>query len=165
MRKRNMVRATCCMFAVLIFIGCSERAEPEVHLIPEGFTGPVVIIFGDSSATPVRYEGESRVYDIPESGVLRTSSDVNEGVRLESEYFYVDEDGDRTAISQAYGSQQPDGVAIYHRLTGGTECESHSGRVISQLYIVAEADAPNKLSRTRAFADSVICPPRSSSQQ
>lgn len=157
MRKRNMVRATCCMFAVLIFIGCSERAEPEVHLIPEGFTGPVVIIFGDSSAAPVRYEGESRVYDIPESGVLRTSSDVNEGVRLESEYFYVDEDGDRTAISQAYGSQQPDGVAIYDRTTGWNECDQTSKRIVSQTYLVAENSLQNKAGRARAFANSIIC--------
>jgi hypothetical protein len=35
-------------------------AEPEVHLIPAGFEGPVIIIFNDPNGAPMRREGRAR---------------------------------------------------------------------------------------------------------
>lgn len=74
-----------------------DRAEPELHLIPQGVEGPVLIVFNDPDGEPAEYEGESRVYEIPKSGVLRTQFSPNEGWR-NPVYMYVDEQGQRTSI-------------------------------------------------------------------
>lgn len=56
----------------LLLSSCIQRAEPEIHLIHKDYKGPVVIIFNDPKGSPVKYEGKSRVYEIPENGILRT---------------------------------------------------------------------------------------------
>jgi len=72
-------------------------AEPEVHLIPAGFEGPVIIIFNDPNGAPMRREGRARRYDIPVSGVLRTQFGPSSGFGR-PDYEYVDSAGHRTAI-------------------------------------------------------------------
>jgi hypothetical protein len=74
-----------------------DRAEPELHLLPEGYEGPVLIVFGDSLGAPVQYEGKARLYEIPRSGVLRTRFSPNEGWSR-PDYEYVDATGRRTPI-------------------------------------------------------------------
>lgn len=74
-----------------------DRAEPEVHLIPAGYTGPVLIIY-DSLGAPVERQGEARLYRIPMSGILRTQFPPNEGWGR-PDYFYVDSLGHRTVIA------------------------------------------------------------------
>lgn len=74
-----------------------DRAESEIHLLPAGFTGPVVILFGQAEgATPAR-EGRARLYKIPASGVLRTQFPDNPGWSA-PKYYYVDADGKRSPI-------------------------------------------------------------------
>ncbi|HEX3159917.1 MAG TPA: hypothetical protein VHQ45_15470, partial [Gemmatimonadaceae bacterium] len=73
------------------------RAEPAVHLVPSGYEGPVVIIYGDSGGAPERREGKTRVYDIPPGGVLRTRFAADPGWSA-PDYFYVDAGGRRTPI-------------------------------------------------------------------
>jgi hypothetical protein len=77
--------------------GYWDKAEPEVHLIPAGFQGPVLIIYNDSSGSPRRYEGKARRYDIPPTGILRSQFGPNDGWGR-PDYEYVDSTGRRTAI-------------------------------------------------------------------
>lgn len=72
-------------------------AEPEVHLIPAGFEGPVIIIFNDPNGAAMRREGRARRYDIPPSGILRSQFAPNTGWGRPN-YEYVDSVGHRTAI-------------------------------------------------------------------
>ncbi len=71
------------------------RAEPEIHLLPLGFTGPVVIIHGDSTGAPAEYEDGARVYRIPDTGVLRTQFEANQGWHKPPRLFYANPDGTR----------------------------------------------------------------------
>jgi hypothetical protein len=72
-------------------------AKPELHLIPDGFEGPVIIIYEDPNGAPLRMEGDTIRYDIPVSGVYRTQSKLNEGWGR-PDYEYVDAAGRRTPI-------------------------------------------------------------------
>ncbi len=74
------------------------RAEPEILLLPLGFTGPVVIIHGDSAGAPVEYEEGARVYRIPDTGVLRTQFAANVGWREPPRWFYANPDGTRARV-------------------------------------------------------------------
>lgn len=66
-----------------------NRGEPAVHLIPAGYEGPVVIVFGDSAGEPARREGKARVYHVPPDGVLRTRAAQDRGWNRSS-YYYSD---------------------------------------------------------------------------
>ncbi|MBE0380138.1 hypothetical protein PPRY_b0420 [Pseudoalteromonas prydzensis ACAM 620] len=89
---------------IALLSACAEikKSEPEIFLIPEEYVGSLYIIFNVPNGQPPKYEGNSRVYDIPPSGVLVTQMDANEG-RIESnniQYFYVSNTGNRTPISK-----------------------------------------------------------------
>jgi hypothetical protein len=73
-------------------------AESEVHLIPAGYRGSVVILYDRPNAEPTLYENGNRVYTIPSSGTLFTQfhpPSSSDG----STYFYVYEDGKREELS------------------------------------------------------------------
>lgn len=77
-----------------------SRAEDEIHLIPVGYVGPVVIVFNKKSGQPEKYENGKRVYEIPPNGILRTQFKENTGTHPwgSVQYFYVKGDGSRVPI-------------------------------------------------------------------
>jgi hypothetical protein len=94
------VAAGAALFYVSLVFGSVyvwNRAQHEVHLIPAGFRGAVVVIFNDSAGAPEEYEGRSRLYRIPPSGVLRTQFGPNEGWGR-PDYYYLDQHGRRSRI-------------------------------------------------------------------
>lgn len=58
-----------------------DRAELEVHELPPGFLGPVVILLHDSAAPAGEHRAGARLYRIPTTGVLRTRAGVTRGWR------------------------------------------------------------------------------------
>ncbi|QMU65411.1 MAG: hypothetical protein GKR88_14710 [Flavobacteriaceae bacterium] len=62
------------------FISCTYRkAEDIIRLIPEGYIGPVLVVFDQKNGEPKEYEDGKRVYRIPKSGVLKTQFGSNYG--------------------------------------------------------------------------------------
>ncbi len=58
-----------CLLQVLFSGCCGQR---ELTLLPDGYEGPVVILLSAHDGQPPEYRGKTRVYRIPESGVLKT---------------------------------------------------------------------------------------------
>ena len=100
---------------VSLLISC-KKGEPSIYLIPDGYKGAVEIVYdqdgssiiyknksgGETSYTKqsgkeARYEGGSRVYEIPDSGILLTQHNENHG-SYERAYFYVDNNGNRKKL-------------------------------------------------------------------
>ncbi len=95
---------------ICVYNSCAQQtAEDTVRLIPEGYVGPVLIIFNQKDGEPKDYEGGKRIYRIPESGVLKTQFGPNYGVQ-NHQFFYVDKNGDRTEIPFVV-VQEPDSLA------------------------------------------------------
>jgi hypothetical protein len=94
-----VVAGAALLYVTLLFGGVYvwNRAEHEVHLIPAGFRGPVVVVFSDAAGAPKEYEDRARLYRIPSSGVLRTQFGPNEGWGR-PDYFYIDQHGRRSRI-------------------------------------------------------------------
>lgn len=82
---------------LLTITGCTQEAEDTIRLIPEGYTGSVLIIFKQEDGKPREYEDGKRVYKIPDNGVLKTQFEPNYGVQTH-QFFYVDKEGNRTEI-------------------------------------------------------------------
>jgi hypothetical protein len=54
--------------ALLLVTFQQGRAEPERHLIPDGYVGWVAIAFGAANGEAPMYEGDARLYRIPRIG-------------------------------------------------------------------------------------------------
>jgi hypothetical protein len=79
--------------ACLLQVQCKNKVEGEIHLIPKGYEGPVIIVFNQKTGKPVKYENGSRVYEIPASGVLKTQFKEQEEGYIsmdEVKYLYTD---------------------------------------------------------------------------
>lgn len=97
-------------------LGSCQKAEPEIFLIPENFTGKVQIIYNQNGipikykneygkdtiytpkiGKPIKYEKNARVYEIPENGILLTQFPNNDGI-INQKYFIVNKNGERKFI-------------------------------------------------------------------
>jgi hypothetical protein len=80
----------------LVGLGCASGSE--VHLIPAGYTGPVVIVYeeGKGGSSPSQ-DGSSFVYEIPPDGVLRVDKPIPKG-RINMKFYYVLADMERTEL-------------------------------------------------------------------
>jgi hypothetical protein len=95
--KRRVLKPFALCAAVLASC-CTGLAEPEMHLIPKGYTGNVFIIYAMDGGEPAAHEGIFRMYRIPSSGVLATRGDLRHGWTW-SRYFYMSPDGQRQRIT------------------------------------------------------------------
>lgn len=86
-----------CLLFLLTVTSCAQQAENTIRLIPQGYEGPVLIIFNQKDGTPTEYEGDKRVYRIPKNGVLRSQFEPNFGVQ-NHQFFYVNSKDERTEI-------------------------------------------------------------------
>ncbi len=95
-------KTNCMNFFIVIFVtllsSCNyQHAEPEIYLIPKGFTGRVSIVFNQKNGLPIKNENNSRVYEISVNGICLTQFKPTYGItnRL---YFYVDSEGNRISL-------------------------------------------------------------------
>lgn len=65
-----------------------DSGEQEIIVIPKEYKGYVLIIFNQKDGNPIKYEGKKRVYEIPQSGILKTQFKSNDGWREFTEYYY-----------------------------------------------------------------------------
>ena len=84
------------LLALVTLAGCGY-AEPEIHLIPDGYVGPVFIVQEWPDGQPERYEEGRRLYEIPADGLLLTQFSSNDGI-IDDRYYYVSPSGERREI-------------------------------------------------------------------
>lgn len=100
--------------AVLISLSaCAEKQiEREIYLIPEAYTGSFFIVYDVSSGLKAQYEGEARVFNVPETGMIHTQFTQNYGVGEPGmiRFFYVSKEGARKEITDYYGATIKDSV-------------------------------------------------------
>jgi len=85
--------------AIFITTLQQARAEPEVHLIPEGYVGWVAIAFEAANGEMPAYEGDARLYRIPRTGLLLTRASVNRGMGPAHSFFLESASGTRQRLS------------------------------------------------------------------
>jgi hypothetical protein len=95
-----------------------SRAEAEIHLIPDGYVGPVVIAFDRDDGEPQEYENKTRIYGIPSNGVLKTKFPKNDGTDHVWKFYYMKADGTKRELPYFLDLREvpagsKDTVAIY----------------------------------------------------
>jgi len=68
-----------------------KESEPERYIIPDNYTGVIVVFFNQPLGSPPVYKDKCRIYTFDSLGVFITQNDGNEGVHydvLEKKKFY-----------------------------------------------------------------------------
>lgn len=79
------------MLTLLAMGSCSQnepRRQPVRYLIPDGYVGWIKINFREQNAAALPIEDGYSVARIPESGELKTSSDIEYGWAKDEYYYY-----------------------------------------------------------------------------
>lgn len=95
-RKAGAVAIVCLVVLVAIYAAYAAltHAEPELYILQPGQRGLVVVVFDMPNATAREYLGETRVYRIPESGILISEFPRNVGwLRRSEKQVSLDENG------------------------------------------------------------------------
>ena len=145
----------------LVFFASCQSTEKEIHLIPEGFVGRVMIFFERDDGSPEKYENGARLYEVPENGILKTTFDLNEGFQQlnDIQFFYVNEKGDRKPINQRW-TKNPDSKVILHPSTievfGTTVGVANDSLVYLEYVIdrISEADNYKGLTKISEYVNS-----------
>jgi len=70
-------------YLIIIFIfllnSCNSNRKGEIHILPDGFMGPVVIVYGVTGSPLLPLVGEYYIYNIPDSRIIYTSTQANDG--------------------------------------------------------------------------------------
>lgn len=135
-------------FSILILVavvagGCRDIAQPEIHLLPQGFSGEVFILHHVADGEPLIREGWSRVYRVPPTGVLRSATDANPGWGM-PRFFFVAADGSRERITVGWSTTLDDTpenrddpeVGIYLRTRGTVFSRADRCPVLYEQYFV-----------------------------
>jgi hypothetical protein len=61
-------------------VSCS-LGEDETYIIPTNYTGPVIVLFNQSTGKPEKYNNGKRIYEIDKNGILKTQFVFQEGFR------------------------------------------------------------------------------------
>lgn len=94
---RNLMKNIILITLILSFFTSCSQTVKETFLIPSGFEGRINVVFNQPNANPISLENDRRIYNIPADGILITSSKLETGI-LDQEYYYVDNNGNKTKI-------------------------------------------------------------------
>lgn len=118
----------CALFGLLLS-GCeADNRTPDRYLIPQGYTGWIVVQYGVKGAPPLPVENGFRLYRIPRNGRLKTSSTILYG-RAMDEYYYVLPNGQRQRLKETdWGG----GGRIWGGSVGSGESYDANGKLTEQ---------------------------------
>lgn len=99
MKKTFKTKGTILGVLIFLFIGWIffgyfyNKANSEIFVLPDGYTGAVIILFDEDNGTPEKLDDDgNRVFEIPSSGVLKTKFKFQEGFR---DISYKTNDGNK----------------------------------------------------------------------
>ena len=104
---KKLIFAFLCLSLAL---GCSKKDE-TIFLLPEGYTGYVVIIYGQTDGKEKKYEGSKRIYEIPSSGILKTKFSIDYGISNFPKFYYEDKTSKELAYYHEF-NEIPEGKIV-----------------------------------------------------
>ena len=83
----------------ILATGCWRSSGSEIHLLPYGYVGPVIIIFSDPDGITLQTNEDGAViYEIPPDGILRVNNPAPKAGLYQKTKLYVRPDGPRLEI-------------------------------------------------------------------
>jgi hypothetical protein len=81
------------ILCILLIFSCTKKGEDAIYILPEDYTGAVIILYNQQNGAEKEYDNNKRVYKIPENGILKTQFDVDYGRTLLPEFYYSNDKG------------------------------------------------------------------------
>lgn len=78
----------------LLFAGCIRNAEPEVFFIPQSLEGNVLILFDQKQGVQEDFQN-SRLYNIPDSGIFHSKFSKPVHGKLDQKFYYLESTGNK----------------------------------------------------------------------
>ncbi|WP_052002332.1 DUF6843 domain-containing protein [Halalkalibacter wakoensis] len=89
------------LLAFFIYISVSNSETNDIYLIPEGYEGEVYAFYNVRGAPKVEKEGKYSLHPINEEGYFVTSTNDLDYGTVTDQYYYVDDQGNRTPIENS----------------------------------------------------------------
>jgi len=154
MRSTLLISGMSALMAVPLFSASCREAGAITHLLPDGYTGPVVIVFGDAHGRPPGREGDGGVvYVIPPDGVLRLSTPPPDPGWYDMRYYYVRSDGTRQEIASHVDERTLQIFAEVDGMAGGRGNENEDA-ILWRAYVVGVPDERDDWVKEREEATS-----------
>jgi hypothetical protein len=134
-------------FIISYIIFKATDASHDIFLIPEGFRGQVLVLYGQTDGQPKEFEGKWRIYRVPQNGILRTPFQLKgDVINLgRTKYFFIGSNGNKTPINaycESCETRDTSSVQIIYGSLGGS-----SMGTFQDFYV----DVPNSKKATGKF--------------
>ncbi|WP_282081429.1 DUF6843 domain-containing protein [Aquimarina algiphila] len=73
--------------------------KPETYLIPENYSGKIIIVYGEDCGIEPLIENGRRVLEIPNNGILIIKPEFEGGI-IDHKYYFVNKNKERTKIER-----------------------------------------------------------------
>lgn len=107
---------------LLVLVGATPACRPggaEVHIIPEGFVGPVVIVYGVPDGEEVNRDDDgTTVYGIPANGLLFVNRPPPKPGWYRMTYVVIGKDGVHELPHEPAATKDPSRLQILGRANG-----------------------------------------------
>lgn len=141
------------LFILMISFGC-QSAEHEIIIVPEGYTGYIIIIYGNSSGENKEYSNGSRVYNIPQNGILVSQFPNNPGWSGFPKFYYdsIALENEIPFISD-FKDLHENEVTAFGGTTGGVNIDLKGNEIIrfKQYYIGNKSQILNSIDAAEKF--------------
>lgn len=107
--------------SLTLFLINKSNETDVIYLIPEGYEGDIFVFYNIKGAPMVETEEGYEVHDINDKGYFVTLEPKNDYGTVTEKYYYVDEEGNRTPISDKCVSLF--GTGGFNRYIGDKEIE------------------------------------------
>ncbi len=122
--------------SLLAAFGC-EASGSMTHLTPDGYVGPIVIVFDDPKGITPRLDHKGGVvYEIPPNGVLRLNTPAPEAGLYNINYFYLRSDGTTAELRERGEDGDLQVFAAVDGATAGEKDERPPDRWTWAAYVV-----------------------------
>jgi asparagine N-glycosylation enzyme membrane subunit Stt3 len=140
------------IIASILIFGCSIKEE-VTFILPEGYVGYVIIIYDQKDGEKVKYDGSTRVYEIPSSGILKTQFSADYGWSDFPKFYYNNNDSEEIVYFYDF-DQIPSGKIVSYGNTTGTANKDLKGDFtvnFSKHYIGTKEQIESAIEKTKSF--------------
>jgi hypothetical protein len=135
------------VFAVVVIAAAAigtfgiNKQKSHIYVMPSGYMGWVQVIYNQKDSPAFPKEGKAFLHNIPQDGVLQTSSPATSGGMT---FYYVDEQGERNEI----GSNMIHGQSIGTKeikLSDGTTVQAN----VNSFFVGTEQQYNDEMAKTK----------------
>lgn len=147
-----MKKTSIILLTLIVFLSCTT-AEKEIYILPENYTGYIILIYNQVDGAKKNYIKSKRVYEIPSSGVLRTQFQPNTGWAEFSEFYYENNKSKKIPYTYKFEELNDSSVVVYGGTTGTANRDLAGTSVVkfSKYYVGNKTQIEEAIDRSESF--------------